>query len=242
MTIANQLAYLHGTKVALRDAMIEKGLDVPFGTPFSAYAALIESLNCSGGSVGLDFFGDGSGVINVSFDKDIGELELLTGTLPAINGMATFNGSSGLGVVLPEGLLAGDFSFSFYMKIEPAYFNAGLLSVGVYNQGTGAVSVYGGRVYGGNADQVAGGLPANTFGVFRHVTVVVTGGNLTTFIVDGEVITSGQSAAWNTANKVLYIGAGSGGSFGFYGSIKNLRVFDRAVTTTEALQLSQEAR
>ena len=47
-TTAEKLAYLDATKIAIKDAIIAKGVDVPEGTTFRGYADLI-----SGVSTGL---------------------------------------------------------------------------------------------------------------------------------------------------------------------------------------------
>lgn len=41
MNIAESLEYLAGTKVAIRNAIMAKGVDVPSNTPFRTYAELI---------------------------------------------------------------------------------------------------------------------------------------------------------------------------------------------------------
>lgn len=51
-TTADKLAYLEGTKAAIRDAIAARGVDVPEGTPFRGYAGKIGEI--SGGGGGAD--------------------------------------------------------------------------------------------------------------------------------------------------------------------------------------------
>lgn len=46
-SLGDKLKYLHDTKIAIRNAMLAQGMDVPLGTPFSAYAAIFANYQCS---------------------------------------------------------------------------------------------------------------------------------------------------------------------------------------------------
>lgn len=240
MTIANQLAYLHGTKVALRNAMIKKGLDVPFGTPFSAYAALIESLNCGGGA-GLDFFGDGSGKAHATFNGTTGEI--LTPYAGAPTYKATPNGqglyfSGNDAYTLPSTAELSEYTLSFYMTPEA--------------HSTGNTVVYGNfyylMLYSGYLMIQQSAInyvdEVNVLGVRKHVTLSMTKYSANIYL-DGRLSASASLQSDGVQGGAVYVGGvPSGGAvqFPFIGTLDTLRVIGRTVTAAEALQLSQEAR
>lgn len=54
-TIAEQLAALAQIKEDIRQAIIDKGVDVPSNTPFTSYASLIGDISGGGGIPGYEF-------------------------------------------------------------------------------------------------------------------------------------------------------------------------------------------
>ena len=50
-TTADKLAYLEGTKAAIREAIAARGVDVPEGTAFRAYAGKIGEISGGGDTV-----------------------------------------------------------------------------------------------------------------------------------------------------------------------------------------------
>lgn len=49
-TVSDKLAYLQGTKNAIKDAIVSKGVDVPTGTTFREYATKIGNITTGGGT------------------------------------------------------------------------------------------------------------------------------------------------------------------------------------------------
>lgn len=252
MTIANQLAYLHGTKVALRDAMIEKGLDVPFGTPFSAYAALIESLNCSGGAANSDPFGDGSGVIHFGFDGNLGDT---SGKYPITGTNVSYEPrGAGQALVLsratrlefnnPLQSFDNTFTISMHYKYDPVnsgqfprLFNAwrpNAQGVLLYiTNGKLHVEVQGVTIISSEST-----IP-NTW---EHVAVTYNAGALKLYRNSVLVATGTAPASFlKTPTATLnYLAQGVGYSL-FVGSYDNFRFLNKECTASEVSELNNEA-
>lgn len=197
-----------------------------------------------------DFFSDGSGEVLVAFDGRPEDMEHITKGTPNIqeaNGRTgvKFSGVAGeiLEVSLPEDILKEPSTVSFFMH-------------SLISSPAGVVSNNGNAVYGGFEIAIGSGgyLSANlsnrgqpvlptavsTFNNLLHVAVTFTPDGYTVIYINGIESLRVQETYLNPAD-VLHIGGTPyGGGYPFIGSIYRLRVLNRSISASEAMELATE--
>lgn len=154
-----------------------------------------------------------------------------------------FNKSSG-GIITAEitnGLPTGTSSRSISIWIKPGGVNTDNV-IFSYGSPVGH-SAYGGSFNANNIYQFSyttnlACANTTTTGAWKHIVFTFETGGSTKIYVNGVLCSSNTNSAWNTGStSAFYLGSLIGGSSPYNGFIDDLRIYNRAITDAEVLEL-----